>query len=96
MHNQHIERLWHDVFRCVCSTYYNLFYSLEAEGLLDPTNECYLFVLHCVFVPRINKTLKEFSWAWNVHPMRSERNWTQIMANSFIREGDMQDISTLQ
>jgi hypothetical protein len=67
---------------------------LEAEGVLDPTNDCDLFVLHHVFVPRINKSLTEFSRAWNAHPLRTERNWTpqQIMANSLIREGDMQDV----
>mgnify|MGYP003429371256 FL=1 len=37
-HNQRIERLWRDVYRCVCSTYHSLFYSLEAEQLLDPDN----------------------------------------------------------
>ncbi len=30
VHNQRIERLWRDVYRCVCSTYYELFYAMEA------------------------------------------------------------------
>ena len=34
--NQRIERLWRDVFRCVCSTFYSLFYYFEEVGLLDP------------------------------------------------------------
>lgn len=38
VHNQRIERLWHDVFSgCVASFYY-LFYELEEAGLLDPTD----------------------------------------------------------
>ena len=30
---------------------------MEAIGILDPTNEVDLFVLQCVFLPRINKAL---------------------------------------
>ena len=88
VHNQRIERLWRDVYRCVCSTYHELFYAMEANGILDPENQDDLFVLHCVFLPRINRSLSEFSRAWNHHPIRTERNWSpqQIMMNSFIRE----------
>lgn len=45
VHNQRIEHPWHDIYRCVCSIYHEL----------------YLFVLHCVFLPRINKPLTGFS-----------------------------------
>lgn len=86
VHNQRIERLWHDVYRCVCSVYHDLFYSMEAMDILDPVNEVDLFVLHCIYLPRINKSLKEFSRAWNLHPIRTERNWSpqQIMRNSLV------------
>lgn len=46
VHNQRIERLWRDVYRCVCSTYHELFYAMEANGILDPENQDDLFVLH--------------------------------------------------
>ena len=46
VHNQRIERLWRDVYRCVCSTYHELFYAMEAEGVLDPTEDMDLIVLH--------------------------------------------------
>ena len=93
VHNQRIERLWRDVYRCVCSIYYELFYSMEAIGILDPTNEVDLFVLHCVFLPRINKALTEFLRAWNLHPVRTARNWSphQIMVNSMIQQEDTLD-----
>lgn len=43
VHNQRIERLWRDVYRCVCSTYHELFYSMEAMGALNPvTTVCLL------------------------------------------------------
>ena len=43
VHNQRIERLWRDVYRCVCSTYHELFYAMEAMGVLDPDDEIDLF-----------------------------------------------------
>ena len=91
VHNQRIERLWRDVYRCVCSIYHDLFYSMEATGLLDPNEDADLFLLHCIYLPRINRSLHEFVRAWNCHPIRTERNWTprQIMLNSLIRESDV-------
>ena len=75
-HNQRIERLWRDVYRCVCSTYHSLFYALEAEQLLDPDNVTHLFVLHSVYLDKIQGDLDVFVNAWNNHPMRTERNWS--------------------
>ncbi len=75
-HNQRIERLWRDVFRCVCSTFYALFHYLEESHLLDPEDTCDRFVLQSIFGPRINRCLTEFASAWNHHPLRTERNWS--------------------
>ena len=75
-HNQRIERLWRDVYRCVCSLFHSLFYYMEAIGVLDPANDSDLFVLHSVFLPRINFALHEFALAWNLHPMRTMHNWS--------------------
>ena len=75
-HNQRIERMWRDVYRCVCSTYHSLFYTMEAEGLLDPDSERDIFVLHCVYLPMLQHSLQEFATAWNRHPMRTEHNWS--------------------
>lgn len=92
VHNQRIERLWRDVYRCVCSTYHDLFYSMEAMGILDPSDDVDLFLLHCIYLPRINKSLLDFARAWNHHPIRTERNWSprQIMLNSLIHQSDIQ------
>ena len=35
VHNQRIERLWRDVYRCVCCTFHEIFYFLEARELLS-------------------------------------------------------------
>ena len=45
-HNERIERLWRDVFRCVSKLFYDTFYSLEEDHLLDPLNETDIFCLH--------------------------------------------------
>ena len=88
LHNQRIERIWRDVYRCVCSTYHEIFYSLEAVGVLDPDSEMDLFILHCLYLPLINHSLKEFFNAWNSHPLRTEHNWSpkRIWLNSMISQ----------
>ena len=43
VHNRRIEQLWCDVYRCVCSTYHDLFYTMEAMGVLDPNDDSDLF-----------------------------------------------------
>ena len=76
VHNQRIERLWRDVFNDVVKLYYNLFYFLESQLLLDPLNDNHLFALHYVYLPRINHSLKVFIQGWNFHSIRtaSERS----------------------
>ncbi len=71
---------------CVVSTYHTLFHAMEAVGTLDPDNEIDLFALHCLYLPRINNLLEEFTKAWNKHPLRTEHNWSpyKIWGNSVI------------
>ena len=73
-HNEQIERLWRDVFRCVSQHYYELFYDLEGRRKLDPLNDTDLYCLHFVFLPRIAKHLKEFQESWNHHSLSTENN----------------------
>ena len=70
-HNQRIERLWRDMHSSVTLLYYRLFYHLEQQDLLDPLNNLHLWALHFVYLPRINRSLKEFILSWNNHPMRT-------------------------
>ncbi|CAB4030763.1 PREDICTED: uncharacterized protein LOC107332848, partial [Paramuricea clavata] len=81
--NQRIERLWCDVFRCFENVFYYTFQSMETSGLLDITNPLHMFILHYVYLPRINTAIESFVDAWNKHPIRTERNWTpeQIWSN---------------
>ena len=77
--NQRIERLWSDVFRCVCHFYYALFYEMEDLGILDPIRDPDLYALHYVFLPRINSDLTQFLSAWNHHPMRTEHGLSPLV-----------------
>ena len=52
-HNQRIEQLWCDVFRSVGQTFYELLYSLEDEGVLDPLNDVDLFCVHFTILPKL-------------------------------------------
>ena len=54
VHNQHIERLWRDLFSCITSLFYRLFYFLEEAGVLDPLSEVDIYALHYIYIPRVN------------------------------------------
>ena len=87
VHNQRIERLWRDLHRCATQLFYRLFYYLEYNHLLDPVNEKHLFALHYVFLPRINKAIKDFKNAWNYHGVRTEKGLTP---NQLLTSGMLQ------
>ena len=77
-HNERVERMWRDITRCVSSSFIELFSALEEDGILDPSNEVDIFCLHFVFLPRINKSLKDFQGSWNCHSLSSEGNMSPI------------------
>lgn len=74
VHNQKIECLWLEVKKNIVSYYRNLFYFLEQNRFLDPLNECHLFSLHYIYVPRLNRELNEMSGSWNNHPIDTQGN----------------------
>lgn len=62
------------MFAGCLSLFYDLFYYLESEGVLDPDSDAHLWCLHYVFLPIINRHLTEWKNAWIHHPMSSEKN----------------------
>lgn len=77
-HNQRIERLRRDVYDgCLC-LFYELFYTLEHQYVLNADDDCHLWCLHCVFLPIINRHLSNWKDAWVHHPLRTERNKTAM------------------
>lgn len=73
-HNQRIERLWRDVYQGVLGYFYDLFYFMEDEGLLDPLNKLHIFTLHYIFLPIINSKLAMWCDAWANHRIRTARS----------------------
>lgn len=71
--NTRIERLWRDVQFGVIKMYKLLFLELEQEGLLYDNN-VHKFVLHYVFLDRINSDLQSYQLGWNHHAISTERN----------------------
>ncbi|CAB4028846.1 Hypothetical predicted protein, partial [Paramuricea clavata] len=87
-HNQRIERLRRDVYRCVCHMYYYVFYGMEMSGILNPEDSMHLFALHLVYLLRINHALDEYKEAFDPHAVRTENNWTpyQMWLNGMMHE----------
>ena len=78
IHNQRIERLWRDVFDGVLYIYYQLFYHLEENSLLNPSNPVHLFALHYVFLPRINRHLDIWRAGYVRHRIRTAGSRTPM------------------
>ncbi|KAL5510330.1 hypothetical protein EMCRGX_G005859 [Ephydatia muelleri] len=72
VHNQHIERLWRNLYVGVLDLYKQLFMYLESVHLLNPCNELDLFALHYVYTERINNHIAEWTDAWNRDRISSE------------------------
>ena len=89
-HNERIERLWRDVFRCVGKLFYDVFCALEEEGVLDHLNETDIYCVHYIFVPKVNKCLHDFVECWNHHRLSSEHNHTpyQLLFTSCFAQRD--------
>ena len=76
VHNQRIERLWRDYFRCIGILFYNLFYFMEDTGILNPDSDNDLFCLHFIYTRMINQALQLFKRSWNNHKLSTEANLT--------------------
>lgn len=78
VHNQRIERLWHDLFQSCVIVFYLLFYQMEDMMILNVENEIHMFALHYIYLPRINHALNQFLDGWNHHPFFSVSNLSPI------------------
>ena len=72
-HNKRIERLCRDVYNSVLIVFYELFYFMEDEGILDPLNQIHLVALHYVYLKLIKKGLNIWREAWSKHRMRTTK-----------------------
>ena len=76
---QRIERLWLDIFKDVLCAFYEFFTRMEDEGVLDPSDEVHLYVLHYAFLPCLEYHCDKEQEAWNKHPLSTEHNKTPEM-----------------
>ena len=86
-HNERIERMWRDVYRCVSVSFSDTFRELEDNGHLDVLNEVDIYCLHKVFLRRVDHSLVSFAETWNNHPLSTEHNSTP---NQLFIEGVLQ------
>jgi len=70
--NVRIERLWRDVYLHAVSLYYELFQHYEHERALDMLSNVQVYALHYTYLPIIQRSLDQFSEAYNKHPLRTE------------------------
>ena len=96
-HNERIERLWCDVYRCVGVLFHNTFCELEDNGYLDCLNEVDLFCQHLVYLPRINYALQSFLESWRNHSISTARNYTpnQLFIQGAIEHGTVPNVQNL-
>ena len=78
VHNQRIERLWHDVFQSCLVIFYQVFYQMEDQYILNVDNDIQMFCLHYIFLPRMKHAIGHFLEAWNHHPLSSMRNLSPV------------------
>ena len=79
VHNQRIERHNRAANEQLIAQFKEIFYELEGEGFLDPSNEIDLFCLHYVFLPLVNKSLSEFVSAPNSHKVSTENTQADVL-----------------
>ncbi|KAH9929371.1 uncharacterized protein B0H18DRAFT_906142, partial [Fomitopsis serialis] len=67
IHNVRIERLWVDVTAQVGAKWAEFFTTLEVHYGLDLNNDNHIWLLHLLFLDRINDELAFFADGWNHH-----------------------------
>ena len=56
-----------DVYQGVLALYYQLFYFMEDEGILDHLDNLHLIALHHVYLAKLQEKLEIWSRAWSQH-----------------------------
>ena len=78
VHNQRIERFWRDVRKEVINYYRNIFTFFQKQYNVEFDDVNHKFIMHYMFLPRINMQLRIFQCSWNVHKLSTENNATPL------------------
>lgn len=62
------------MYEGVLGFYYDLFYLMEDNQILDPLSDVHLAALHYIYLPKINEKLKIWQNAWFRHRIRTIRS----------------------
>lgn len=74
VHNTRIEMMWNFLSRSGMGTFRKLFDELERAGLLNVDDSGHLFVLHSVFLPRIQGTVQNLNFTGFLFSRSSVKN----------------------
>ncbi|EPQ50124.1 hypothetical protein GLOTRDRAFT_67157, partial [Gloeophyllum trabeum ATCC 11539] len=83
VHNVRIERLWVDVTAQVGAKWADFFISLELRHGLDINNINHIWLLHHLYLPRINAELTFFAESWNQHRIQIRNGPNRSPADMF-------------
>ncbi|KAJ7614533.1 hypothetical protein FB45DRAFT_758492 [Roridomyces roridus] len=72
VHNIRIERLWVDFTRGIASKWVDFFFELELYYGLSNDNPSHIWLLHHLFLEKINEEVDEWVEAWNSHKVALE------------------------
>lgn len=78
VHNQRIERLWAELNRVVSYYFSDLFTFMENEDILDSLCDLNLFCLHYIYLPRVQRAVREFRSQWNNHGLSTQGSQTPL------------------
>ena len=76
--------------------YYQLFYFLEDEGMLDPFNTLHVAVLHYVYLPKINEKLELWRNAWSRHCMRTVKSPIRLWVSGQLQNPVVIELSSAE
>ena len=99
VHNQRVERFNRDLNVNIAQVFSPRLQELEDIGLLDINNETDMFCLHYALIPRVKRTVREFSHAHNNHTIRTEGNLTPLQLlqlNSHLTQLHRSTVRTMQ
>ena len=84
VHNIRIERLWVEVGRTIVTKWKPFFESLEQDHGLRVDSAAHIWLLHHLFLDRLNDDIQEWAEHWNAHVMRLKGQKNRALRDLFL------------